>query len=130
MDHYRQLLLTDTFRKYDYGLEKNVALYKREIPPEIDLKSFTSFPIAMFCGITDKIASPLNYSWLRDVLASNKNCIYYKEYDIGHAAFIMPNDQDRRYFVEMLELCKHYNKLYEPIPVKGYDLPWQQEILA
>ena len=30
----------------------------------------------------------------------------------------------------MLELCKHYNKLYEPTPIKGYDKPWQQEILT
>ena len=78
-------------------------------------------PIALLCGITDKLASPLDYEWLRDILATNQNCIYYKEYDFGHGAFLMPNKQDRRYFVEMLELCKRYNKLYEPILVKGYD---------
>ena len=50
------------------------------------------------------------------------NCVFYKEYDIGHAAFLMPNEQDRRrYFVEILELCKKYNKLYKPSPIKGYE---------
>lgn len=87
-------------------------------------------PIALFCGITDKLAGPADYGWLRDELAINQNCIYYKEYDIGHIAFLMPNQQDRRYFVEMLELCKHFNKLYGPSQVNGYELPWQQEILT
>lgn len=27
MDHYRQLILSDNFRKYDHGLEQNLNLY-------------------------------------------------------------------------------------------------------
>ena len=92
LDHFRQLILTDTFRKYDFGLEKNLHLYGTEFPPILDLKSFQGFPIALFCGITDKLASPLDYSWLRNELAEKNNCIYYKEYDIGHAAFLMPSE--------------------------------------
>ena len=42
----------------------------------------------------------------------------------------MPNETDRRTFVEMLEIIKHFNKLYQPVPVQGYDKPWQQEVLA
>ena len=64
----------------------------------------------------------MDYEWLRNELAMKNNCVFYKEYDIGHAAFLMPNEQDRRrYFVEILELCKKYNKLYKPSPIKGYE---------
>ena len=63
-------------------------------------------------------------------MAENQNCIFYKEYDIGHIGFLMPNETDRRQFVEMLEIIKHFNKLYQPVPVQGYEKPWQQEILA
>ena len=92
LDHWRQLILTDTFRKYDNGLDKNLEVYGRSTPPIFNLQAFDNLPIAMFCGMSDKVASRLDYEWLRNELAVNKNCIYYKEYDIGHAAFLMPNE--------------------------------------
>ena len=113
LDHYRQLLLTDCFQKYDYGLEKNLSLYGSETPPLIDLQSFSGLPIAMLCGKTDKLSNQYDYAWLRDILAMNSNCIYFKEYDLGHVAFLMPNDNDRRYYIEMLELCKTFNRQYD-----------------
>ena len=67
-------------------------------------------PIAMFCGSTDKLASPHDYMWLREELAANDNCLYYKEYDIGHLAFLMP--ADKGIFHEMFSLMKRYNSLY------------------
>ena len=81
-------------------------------------------PIALFCGSTDKLSSPPDYEWLRNELAKNGNCTYFKEYDMGHAAFLMPSEQDRYYFIEMLMLCKHFNQLYEQTPIKGYEEPW------
>ena len=124
LDHYRQLILTDSFKKYDFGLEKNLNTYGCEHPPTTDLSAFSGMPMALFCGRSDKLASPLDYGWLRDILAMNQNCIYFKEYDMGHVAFLMPNEEDRKYFLEMLELCKHFNRLYDHnTPVKGYEEP-------
>ena len=65
----------------------------------------------MFCGITDKLASPHDYMWLRDELTANNNCIFYKEYDFGHLAFLMPGE--KTLFHDMFALMKRYNTLYK-----------------
>ena len=71
LDHYRQLILTNNFKKYDHGLEKNLEEYEQTTPPVIDLKSFSGVPIALFCGIKDKLAGPHDYEWLMNQLAEN-----------------------------------------------------------
>jgi len=67
-------------------------------------------PIALLCGSTDKLASPHDYMWLREELVSNNNCIYYKEYNFGHLAFLMPID--KTIFHDIFALMKRYNPLY------------------
>ena len=66
-------------------------------------------PIALFCGSGDKLASPQDYMWLLGSLVSKNNCVYYKEYDFGHLAFLMPTD--KTIFHEMYALIKRYNPL-------------------
>ena len=91
----------------------NQVEYGQPEPPTFDFSSFSGIPIALFCGKTDKLAAPADYEWLRDKLAEKQNCIYYRELDFGHIAFLMPSERDRRYFIEMLELTKHFNQHYE-----------------
>lgn len=67
-DHYRQLIFARRFQKYDHGAEKNALIYAQDTPPEIAINSFSDLPIALFCGQTDKLASPHDYMWLRDEL--------------------------------------------------------------
>lgn len=64
----------------------------------------------MFCGATDKLASPHDYMWLREELVSNNNCVFYKEYDFGHLAFLVPSD--KTIIHDMFALAKRYNPLY------------------
>jgi len=110
VNHYRQLYLARRFQKYDFGAEQNLIKYGQETPPEISIRNFSDFPIAMFCGATDKLASTHDYMWLRDELAANNNCIFYKEYDFGHLAFLMP--ANKAIFNEMFALMRRYNPLY------------------
>ena len=86
-------------------------MYGQEEPPQISLKTYHDLPIALFCGSTDKLASPHDYMWLRDELVANNNCVYYKEYDFGHLAFLMP--ADKTIFHEMFAIIKRYNPLYQ-----------------
>ena len=86
--------------------------YGQETAPEISLQTFSDMPIAMFCGSSDKLASPHDYMWLRDELALNNNCIFYKEYDFGHLAFLMP--ANKTIFHDMFALMKRYNPLFKP----------------
>ena len=76
------------------------------------MRTFSDIPIALLCGVTDKLASPHDYMWLRDELILNNNCVYYKEYDGGHVYFLMP--KDRTIVHDILALLKCYNPLYEP----------------
>ena len=67
-------------------------------------------PIALLCGSTDKLASPHDYMWLREELVVNNNCIYYKEYNCGHLAFLMPLEKTLCH--DIFALMKRYNPLY------------------
>lgn len=111
-EHYRQLLGAQRFQMYDHGAEVNMTKYGSETPPEISLRTFNDMPIALLCGMTDKLASPHDYMWLRDELVLGNNCLYYKEYDMGHLAFLMP--ADKTILHEMFALAKRYNPLYKP----------------
>ena len=91
-------------------MEQNAIKYGQDIPPEISLQTFSDLPIALFCGAGDKLASPHDYMWLRDELVLQNNCVFYKEYDFGHLAFLMP--ADKTMFHEMFALIKRYNPLY------------------
>mmetsp|Transcript_31291 Transcript_31291/g.41404 ORF Transcript_31291/g.41404 Transcript_31291/m.41404 type:complete len:98 (-) Transcript_31291:40-333(-) len=51
--------------------------------------------------------------WLRDELVVNNNCIYYKEYDFGHLAFLMP--ADKTILHEIFSLIKRYNPLFSAV---------------
>ena len=81
-------------------------------------------PIALFCGVTDKLASPHDYMWLRDELVLKNNCISLKEYDFGHLAFLMP--EDKTMFHEMFALMKRYNPLYTDDANREYTADQQQ----
>ena len=110
INHFRQLVLAKRFQKYDYGREKNLQIYDSETPPEIPVSGYYDVPIALMCGQSDKLASAPDYVWLRDNLL-DLNCLkYYKEYDYGHVAFLMP--PNKRQYLDMLELIKHFNPYF------------------
>lgn len=69
-------------------------------------------PIALFCGTKDKLSSEIDYKWLRDRLIEQHSCIYFKEFELGHLAMLMP--ADKRHLLEMLELVKKANPDYQP----------------
>ena len=66
--NFNQMVKAKKFQKYDFGPEGNIKKYGSETAPEIDLKSFSNAPIAMFCGSEDLLVSPKGYHWLKDQL--------------------------------------------------------------
>lgn len=66
INHFRQLMLSGEFRKYDFGIEENFERYKQTFPPSYDLSKIKDVPIAMLCGARDQLSSPEDYRWLRD----------------------------------------------------------------
>lgn len=105
LTHFRQNVQTGRFAKFDFGKEENLKKYGSELPPEYDLTKISGTPIALFCGLKDKCASKEDYQWTKEQLGDN--VVFYKEYEIGHMAFLMPESME--HILEMLTLMKKYN---------------------
>jgi len=103
--HFKQILLSKKFQKFDYGKDENLKRYNSAAPPEYDLSQIKEVPIALFCGSKDQLASKDDYLWLREQLLDT--LCYFKEFNLGHMGFLIP--PNRQHFYEMLELCKAYN---------------------
>jgi hypothetical protein len=101
------LCVNGDFQKYDYGKEKNLSVYGVELPPKYDLSQIHHFPIALFCGREDLLASTEDYTWLSKELEKTDSLLAFKEFDIGHLGFLLPTDATL--FIEMLELMHEKN---------------------
>lgn len=62
LDHYRQVLITDEFKKFDYKTpELNQKKYGQDTPPFYEWEKISGFKIALICGKSDLLASPKDY---------------------------------------------------------------------
>ena len=91
--------------------------YGQATNPEIDFQNIKDFNIALFCGTTDRNVSPDDYITLKDKLVETGACKFFKEYDHGHMAFLMPKDND--YFYEILAVIRNFSKDYQDSILKG-----------
>jgi hypothetical protein len=57
-------MIAKKFQKYDFGPERNQKEYGQDDPPSFDLSEIKDFPLALFCGKEDLLASPGDYSEL------------------------------------------------------------------
>ena len=77
IDHFKQLLVTGEFKKYDHGCpDKNKEAYGSPVPPFYDLANLNGLNIMLVCGTTDLLASPPDYRWLRDELSARNNLTF------------------------------------------------------
>ena len=92
LDHYRQLLNTGMFKKYDWGSpESNLEKYGSEIPPFYCKENISGHKFLLVCGESDLICSPHDYYWLREFLTTNGNEVEFQEYKAGHLGLLIPN---------------------------------------
>jgi hypothetical protein len=64
VNHFRQLMLSEKFQRYDFGPIRNLTEYGQVTPPEYDLSRIENFNIALMCGKEDLLVSPKDYFWL------------------------------------------------------------------
>lgn len=107
--HFRQSILNKTFQEYDFGPTENMRQYGHQEARDYDFTKIEGVPIALFCGKGDLLASPPNYLWLRDQLEEHSpdSMCFFKEYDLGHMALIIPKVRDC--FDDMVALLRKYN---------------------
>lgn len=65
--HYAQLMKNDCFRKFDYGLLKNLQIYRSTEPPEYRLDR-VSAPVALHYGANDLLAAVVDVERLPSLL--------------------------------------------------------------
>ena len=106
LDHYRQVYITDEFKKYDFGsAELNQKKYGEDTPPLYDWKAISGFKIALICGTGDLLASPKDYKQINDAFVeSGLNEVYYHEYPQGHLGLVCPKTSEPT--DKMFELIK------------------------
>ena len=86
--HYGQIIKTGVFKQYDYGSdEDNIAHYGNSTVPELNLDNIShEVPIAIFVGVQDNMADPLDVAWLRNKLGDK--VVKYVELDqFDHQSF-------------------------------------------
>ena len=73
----------------------------------MNMDNLARFPIAIFGGREDLLASPADYSRLMRQLVSTYSCVYYREFDLGHLGFLVPAN-DLHFIPEMIELVSRH----------------------
>ena len=117
--HFRQNLKFQRFMEFDFGAPENLRRYGRTGARDFDLQAVKGVPVALFCGKSDLLASPVNYKWLRDQLEKSGSLEFYGEYELGHCGMLMP--KNRAVYHEMLFWIKQKNLEGERSNVLSYD---------
>ena len=105
--HYAQIMNNDKFRRFDYDYDTNKKIYGQHTPPEIPLNKISKVPIALFVGSRDELATSEDNAWNYEQM--QKAVVYYKEWTLGHMAFMVAKDMS--YFYEVGKLLNKYHPL-------------------
>ena len=85
--HYSQLMQTDKFQRFDFGIDENQLRYGQNEPPFYDLDMLRGeVPIAFFAGSLDELADETDVQWLYEQLGE-ENVVYYQTFELGHLTF-------------------------------------------
>lgn len=86
MFHWKQMLITGEFKKYDYGATENLKRYGQRIPPLWNLTNIRR-PLNLFAGDEDLLADPVDVAHLwRELDPSFRK--FLKTYPAGHCTFM------------------------------------------
>jgi len=89
--HFKQLIESKKFQKFDYGKDENLKVYGVENPPEYDLSIIKDIPIILCGGLNDKLTHITDIRWLKSQIGENnlKFFSYYEFEHMGHASFMV-----------------------------------------
>jgi pimeloyl-ACP methyl ester carboxylesterase len=106
LQHWAQMSTLPAYRmqKYDYGAAGNLQHYGQATPPVYNLSN-VNVPHAMFLGVDDKLADPVDGAWLMTQLRT----IIYAETNLpaGHLTFMWGKNAD--WFQTVISLAHQYS---------------------
>ncbi|XP_065321807.1 gastric triacylglycerol lipase-like [Gordionus sp. m RMFG-2023] len=97
--HFAQLITSKKFQKFDFGLLKNLAIYRSSTPPDYDLSKY-DVPTVILWGDQDLMAGPIDVSYLISKLKTVKASFRYEKYN--HIDFLWGLDAPQLYSKIML----------------------------
>lgn len=124
MAHWAQLIRqsaeerTGLFRRYDYGTacttssgasrDCNRRMYGTEDPPDFDLSTLTEIPIALFSGVQDKLADPVDVEALIEALPDGAVVYSQSEVSFEHIDFTWGLSSTEKIYPAVLRLLGEY----------------------
>ena len=98
----------EAFRRYDFGKDLNMKKYGQSTPPDYDIPSI-NFPIALFGGANDNVATTKDIAWIN--LQLKENVVFSKtDYPLDHHSFVIAKNLD--FFTkDAMSILNRFNKI-------------------
>lgn len=94
-----------TFKKYDYGIWKNLNLYGQRTPPNFDLSKIPkSLPLWMAYGGNDALADVTDFRHMLQELQCKPELLYLEDY--GHIDFLLSVRSKEDIYDKMIEFFR------------------------
>jgi len=103
--HWMQNIRNDSFSKFDYGEEGNMAHYGQPTPPSYNIGNLT-MPIALFSGSQDALADPTDVQRLISELPPSSVVFQRNDEDYAHMDFTWGLDTQTRIYPIIVQLLK------------------------
>lgn len=109
--HYIQLHVSNTFRRFDYGVKKNLKKYGQEEPPEYDLSNISA-PTHVYYGLADGSATAKDMQRLPQHISPDVLKHFYQVPDptFGHLDFIFAMKVKQEINDPVIGFCLQYEE--------------------
>lgn len=107
LNHLIQISQKQKFVNYDYGSARNMAVYKRTVPPEYDLSKVT-MKIALFVAKNDMISTIKDVELLRKQLPNVVEYRVMKNSAFNHVDYIWGRNTHKTMFPQIFEILNKY----------------------
>ncbi|XP_059058794.1 lipase 3-like [Achroia grisella] len=104
--HYAQLINSNKFRQFDYGL-KNLAQYGSVTPPDYNIEKITS-PLAIFFGLNDWFNAIEDVNRLKRRLPNIYKFITVPYGSWSHVDYLFARDVKELLYIDVLNVIEEY----------------------
>lgn len=109
LNHLFQMIRKGAFAKYDYGMLKNMRLYRSFKPPTFDLSLIPkSLPLWMVYGGNDRLADVTDFQLTLKELPCRKELLYLDNY--GHVDVLLSVTAKEDVYDHMIEFLSSWGK--------------------
>ncbi|KAK9879008.1 hypothetical protein WA026_003822 [Henosepilachna vigintioctopunctata] len=101
IDHYAQIIQSNRFAEYNYGVIENLKKYHQAKPPLYEFRELT-LPQIMFVGEQDIMATIEDTRKIYDLIPKKSKCGYYTLKNFDHSDFVISKNAVEVYYHKLL----------------------------